>query len=58
MRNGEKVTSMKVCKSVPFSVAQERFETDLYTIPIAGFDVILGVKCLCILGPILWDFSS
>jgi hypothetical protein len=56
--NGEKITGMGICKSVPFSVAKEMFQADFYTIPLAGFDVVLGVKWLCTLGPILWDFSS
>ncbi|KAL4366769.1 hypothetical protein GQ457_05G003480 [Hibiscus cannabinus] len=56
--NGERVPSMGICKSVQFLVADDSFQADFYTIPLEGFDVILGVKWLCTLGPILWDFNS
>lgn len=56
--NGGKVTSMRICKFGPFFVAQERFQTNFYIILLGGFDEILGVKWLCTLNPILWDFSS
>ncbi|KAJ1400267.1 Retrotransposon gag domain [Sesbania bispinosa] len=55
--NGERVPSMGICRSVSFMVANDIFQADFYTIPLEGFDVILGVKWLCTLGPILWDFS-
>ncbi|KAG8481367.1 hypothetical protein CXB51_026117 [Gossypium anomalum] len=56
--NGERVPSIGICKSVQFVVANDNFQADFYTIPLEGFDMILGVKWLCTLGSILWDFSS
>ncbi|XP_016665517.2 uncharacterized protein [Gossypium hirsutum] len=56
--NGERVPSIGICKTVQFVVANDNFQADFYTIPLEGFDMILGVKWLCTLGPILWDFSS
>jgi len=56
--NGERVPRMGICKLVPLQVGDDIFHADFYTIPLEGFDVILGVKWLCTLGPILWDFSS
>jgi hypothetical protein len=31
---------------------------DCYTLPLEGFDVILGVQWLKSLGPIAWDFVA
>jgi hypothetical protein len=31
---------------------------DCYTIPLGGFDVVLGVEWLGMLGPLLWDFNK
>ncbi|PPS18151.1 hypothetical protein GOBAR_AA02408 [Gossypium barbadense] len=45
-------------RGLQFVVANDNFQADFYTIPLEGFDMILGVKWLCTLGPILWDFSS
>lgn len=58
MANGEHVPSMGIYKSVQFLIANDIFQADPYTIPLEGFNVIIGVKCMCTLGPILWDFSS
>ncbi|KAL4324350.1 hypothetical protein GQ457_11G020520 [Hibiscus cannabinus] len=56
--NGERVPSVGICKSVQFFVADDSFQADFYTMSLEGVDVILGVKWLCTLGPILWDFNS
>ena len=39
-------------------VGDDSFVVNLYSIPLDGFDVVLGIKWLRTLGPILWDFSS
>lgn len=56
--NGEKISSLGICKGVQFSVITHSFIADFYVIPLDGFDIVLGVKWLQTLGPILWDFTS
>ena len=56
--NGEKVSSGGICRGVAFQVGADSFITDFYSIPLDGFDVVLGIKWLSTLGPILWDFAS
>jgi hypothetical protein len=34
------------------------FRTDLFILPLAGCDVVLGIQWLRTLGPILWDFTK
>jgi len=34
------------------------FRTDLFILPLAGCDAVLGIQWLRTLGPILWDFSD
>ncbi|KAG8489288.1 hypothetical protein CXB51_017334 [Gossypium anomalum] len=42
--NGERVPSIGICKSVQFVVANDNFQADFYTIPLEGFDMILGLN--------------
>ncbi|XP_068639378.1 uncharacterized protein [Aristolochia californica] len=56
--NGDKVPSYGVSKSVRFAIAGHRFSADFYIIPLAGSDLVLGVKWLQTLGSILWDFTA
>jgi hypothetical protein len=56
--NGEKVTSAGIVHELPVSIDQESFSINLYSLPLDGFDIVLGVQWLRTLGPILWDFDS
>lgn len=38
-------------------IAKEEFAIDLYTIPLGGFDLVLGCDWLSTLGPIIWDLG-
>lgn len=55
--NGDHVTSDGVCPRTLLNIGDESFMVDLYSLPLAGFDIVLGVHCFCTLGPIVWDFS-
>lgn len=55
--DGGKVTSSGCCKAVELSVAGYHCLTDLYSLPLGGCDVILGVQWLSIVSPVLWDFQ-
>lgn len=41
-----------------FTINGSTFHTDLFVMPLAGFDVVLGTRWLGTLGPIVWDFAS
>ncbi len=34
------------------------FKADLFVLPLAGCDVVLGIQWLRLLGPILWDLVA
>ncbi|XP_068649023.1 uncharacterized protein [Aristolochia californica] len=56
--NGKKVPSYGINKAVNFSIGSTLFHAELFVIPLAGFDMVLGIKWLKTLGPILWDFYA
>ncbi|XP_068645177.1 uncharacterized protein [Aristolochia californica] len=56
--NGAKLTSVGVCSAIPFVIDGHTLTADFLVIPLAGFDLVLGIKWLQQLGPILWDFQS
>ncbi|XP_068649558.1 uncharacterized protein [Aristolochia californica] len=56
--NGEKITSVGLCSAVQFIIEGHHIAADFLVIPLAGFDLVLDIKCLQQLGPILWDFTS
>ena len=51
--NGEKVSSGGICKEVTLQVGDDSFVVNHYSIPLDGFNVVLGIKWLRTLGPIL-----
>lgn len=59
--NVDIVQSGGVIPGVPVVVgslaANERFDIDFHTLPLGGYDVVLGVEWLGTLGPVLFDFG-
>jgi len=55
--NGERIRCPGVIRQAPISVAGEHFLVDLYVMPLAGYDLVLGTQWLITLGPIVWDFT-
>jgi hypothetical protein len=55
--NGERVTCVGVIHDAPLLIDGDSFPTDLYVMPLAGYDVVLGTRWLGELGPIVWDLS-
>jgi hypothetical protein len=52
------VASQEVCKGMDMSIGDEHFITNLYVLPLDGFDIVLGIQWLHSLGPIVWDFGA
>jgi hypothetical protein len=56
--NGEHVACVGVIRNAPLDIGGHCFPADLYVMPLAGYDVVLGTRWLAALGPIMWDFSN
>ena len=56
--NGEWVACPGVIRHAPFSIDATSFATDLFVMPLAGYDLVLGTRWLGTLGPIVWDFAT
>jgi hypothetical protein len=55
--NGERVTCAGVIRDAPLLIDGDSFPADLYVMPLAGYDVVLGTRWLGELGPIVWDLG-
>lgn len=55
---GNHVVSPGVCQDLTIHISKDTFSLDCYAIPMEGFNVILVVQWLGILGSIIWDFSN
>jgi len=56
--NGQEIYSPGRCKAVEVKLQGHVFHTDLFILPLAGCDVVLGIHWLRTLGPIPWDFTA
>jgi hypothetical protein len=56
--NRERLQSYDICRATTVHIQAEQLVMDCYTLPLKGFDVILGVQWLISLGPIVWDFAA
>jgi hypothetical protein len=56
--NGERVSCPGTYRDTAFSIQGEAFSTDFFALPLAGYDVALGIQWLASLGPTLWDFGA
>jgi hypothetical protein len=56
--NGDNVASSGIYSKLRIAIAEETFHITCYGLPLAGFDVVLGVQWLWSLGPILWNFNA
>jgi predicted aspartyl protease len=56
--NGDKVPSPGMFQDARISIDTEVFITDLYVLPLGGYDLVLGMQWLSTLGQILWDFGQ
>jgi hypothetical protein len=56
--NGEKITCAGVIRDTPLLIAGAGFPAELFVMPLAGYDIVLGTKWLGALGPIVWDLAN
>ena len=56
--NGERVSCPGVIRQAPLTIDNDTFRVDLFVMPLAGYDLVLGTQWLATLGPMLWDFSA
>jgi hypothetical protein len=55
--NGEWITCEGVLRDAPLLIAGALFPANLFVMPLAGYDVVLGTKWLGARGPIVWDLA-
>jgi hypothetical protein len=55
--NGERITCEGVIRDAPLLITGALFPTDLFVMPLAGYDVVLGTKWLRAWRPIVWDLA-
>jgi hypothetical protein len=56
--NGECIACPGVFRQAPITIAGEDFCVDLYVMPLAGYDVVLGTQWMVTLGKMVWDFTT
>jgi hypothetical protein len=56
--NGERVACPGVLRHAPVIINGMEFRIDLYVMPLAGYDVVLGTHWMATLGPIVWDLAA
>jgi hypothetical protein len=56
MANGERVTCPDVIRRAPIIIEGDRFSVDLFVVPLAGYDLVLGTQWMVTLGRISWNF--
>ena len=56
--NGERVACPGVIRNAPFSINGTAFHTDLFVMPPAGYEVVLGTCWMRTLGDIVWNFAE
>ncbi|XP_066323873.1 uncharacterized protein [Miscanthus floridulus] len=56
--NGEKIQCPGVLRQAPITIDGEAFHVDLFVMPLAGYDLVLGTQWMVTLGPITWDFTA
>jgi hypothetical protein len=56
--NGERIACPRVLPQAPISIEGVSFCVDLYIMPLADFDLVLGTQWIATLGPIVWDIAN
>jgi hypothetical protein len=56
--NDDRVSCVGVIRQAAITIHDDTFLVDLFVMPLAGYDMVLGTQWLTTLGPILWDFGG
>ena len=56
--NGERIACPGVLRQASIAIAGENFCVDLYVMPLAGYDVVLGTQWMVTLGKMVWDLTT
>lgn len=56
--NGERITCPGVLRQAPIFIDGNEFHVDLFVMPLAGYDLVLGTQWMVTLGPIVWNFQT
>jgi hypothetical protein len=55
--NDERVSCIGVIRGAPLTIDGVAFPADLFVMPLAGYDMVLGTRWLGALSPIVWDLG-
>lgn len=58
MANGDKVPCPGVIRHAPITINDFSFAVDLFVLPLAGYDLVLGTQWMENLGRLTWDFTA
>ncbi|WVZ87490.1 hypothetical protein U9M48_034121 [Paspalum notatum var. saurae] len=56
--NGERIACPGVLRQAAIVIDSRPFEVDLYIMPLAGYDLVLGTQWLATLGDIAWNVAA
>ncbi|XP_052203064.1 uncharacterized protein LOC127808530 [Diospyros lotus] len=56
--SGERLACTQQCKAVSLKIQHIYISVDLYVIPLAGVDIVLGVQWLAQLGKVIFDYKQ
>jgi hypothetical protein len=56
--NDERITCACVLRNAPLHIEDELYPADLFVMPLAGYDVVLGTRWLGALGPTVWNLAN
>ena len=56
--NGEKIACPAVFRRAPISINSMLFTVDLFVMPLAGYDMVMGMQRMATLGCIEWDVPA